>query len=448
MASGAERPNILMIAVDDLRPELMTYGKTKIHSPNIDQLAASGVRFDRSYCMVPTCGASRASLFSGVRPAPKRFVSYTARIDQDAPDIVPMHAHFKANGYVTQSLGKILHFPQDSSKGWSEPAWRPSRSDPKLEGPPLALEAAKMPANRDNRGPAYGYAVSADEDWGDGRTAREAVERLRMLAAGDNPFFLAVGFYKPHLPFYAPKKYWDLYDHDAIRLPDNYREGPEGAPAISVHTWGEMRSYRGIPKRGPVTDAQALDLIHGYYACVSYTDAQIGKVLDELDRLGLRENTIVVLWGDHGWNLGEHTMWCKHCVYENSMRAPLIVRAPGFMGGRTTNALTEFVDIYPSLCELTGLEKPSHLEGQSFVKTLRDPKAGDAFAIGRFKTGDTIRTARWRYSEYVDTSGELVGRMLYDHRVDPEENVNVSERPENAKVVYELSRLLRENKGR
>ncbi len=451
----AERPNVLFIAVDDLRPRLGCYGIEGISSPNIDRLASGGIVFERSYCMVPTCGASRSSLMTGIRPSPGRFVTFLARADEDAPGVTTLNTHFKSHGYHTVSLGKIFHWRQDSAPGWSEPAWRPRA--PSYRDPENARIQRRRNADsrqrqgqgrrQRRRGPAYESADVADEAYGDGLIARRAVEDLRRLSKRDEPFFLAVGFFKPHLPFVAPKKYWDLYDREKIKLPKTYHR-PKDAPDAAIHRFGELRAYAGVPARGPLSDELARTLIHGYSACVSYTDAQVGRVLDELDRLGLAKSTIVVLWGDHGWNLGEHTLWCKHCTFETSMRAPLIVRAPGIAGARTTRGLTEFIDIYPSLCELAGLPKPDHLEGKSFVPLLKDPSLPwkDA-AIGRFKSGDTIRTDRYRFTEYTDRKGEFVARMLYDHEADPDEDVNVSEHAKNQRLVVALTADLRERKG-
>ena len=255
-----------------------------------------------------------------------------------------------------------------------------------------------------------------------------------------------MGFLKPHLPFIAPKKYWDLYDHDTIRVPKNYHT-PKDAPRESIHTSGELRSYSGIPAKGPVSDEAARKLIHGYYACVSYTDAQIGKLLAELDRLKLADNTIVVLWGDHGWNLGEHTLWCKHSCYETSMRIPLIVRAPGINGGQRRSNLMETVDLYPTLCELTGLPLPKHLQGRSFAAFLKDPSSEwKSAAVGRYKNGDTIRTDSFRFTEYSSAAGKRSSHMLYDHSAGPGEGVNVAE--SRAESVEELTRQLHRQMGR
>ena len=443
-AADDRKPNVLFIAVDDLRPQLGCYGLSGMHTPNIDRLASGGARFDRSYCMVPTCGASRASLMTGIRPARDRFVNYQARADEDAPGITTLNTHFEDHGYHTASLGKVFHFPQDNVDGWSEEPWRPSAEtyrDP--ENRRIAAENRR----EDRRGPAFESADVPDDAYRDGLLAERAVSDLRRLSMRDEPFFLAVGFFKPHLPFVAPKRYWELYDPADIALPETYHR-PEDAPDRAIHNWGELRNYAGIPEQGPLSDEMARTLIRGYYACASYTDAQIGKVLDELDRLGLADDTIVVLWGDHGWNLGEHTLWCKHCCFETSMRAPLIVRAPGTEGGRGVDALTEFIDIYPSLCDLAGLPKPDHLQGRSFAPLLRRPDAeAKPAAVGRFRDGDTIRTDRYRYTEYTDRDGLVEARMLYDHRNDPGEDVNIAGRSQHAEVVRELSEQLRERKG-
>ena len=416
------RPNVLFLAVDDLRPELNCYGAERIHSPNIDRLAASGVRFERAYCMVPTCGASRAALFTGLRPTRDRFVNYLTWAERDAPDAVPLHTRLRQHGYRTRSLGKVLHHRDDHLAGWDERPWRPRAGHYRLpENVALAARGGKL------RGPSTEAADVPDDAYADGQIARRAIDTLGELAGGEEPFFLAVGFLKPHLPFVAPQKYWDLYPPGSIHLPATYHR-PENAPDAAIHDFGELRSYHGIPPKGPVSDEQALRLIRGYHACVSYTDAQIGKVLGELDRLGLAENTVVVLWGDHGWNLGEHTLWCKHACFETSMRIPLIVRAPGVTpASGVSDGLTETIDLYPTLCELTGTPTPDHLAGVSLVPRLADPSApGKPHAVGRYVSGDTIRTDSHRFTEYTGAGGKAYARMLYDHRVDPAEDRNVA----------------------
>ncbi|MGY8768776.1 MAG: sulfatase, partial [Pirellulales bacterium] len=419
------RPNVLFIAVDDLRPQLGCYGEKNIHSPNIDKLANSGVMFEKAYCMVPTCGASRASMMSGIRPSRNRFISYTAVAADDAPGMTTMNTQFKQNGYYTVSLGKVFHNPADNAQGWSETPWRPKAESwyQRPENIKLHIENSKRPGKK--RGPAWESADVADNAYADGMLAERAMADLQRLKEKDQPFFMAVGFLKPHLPFIAPQKYWELYDHDKIKIPSNYHP-PRNAPKESIHSFGEMRSYAGIPAKGPVSDDTALNLIHGYYACVSYTDAQIGKLLRELDRLELTKDTIVVLWGDHGWNLGEHTLWCKHSCYETSMRIPLIIKAPKIEGGQTRSGVVESIDLYPTLCQLAGIPQPKNLQGDSLVGYLKDAKAPwKTAAIGRFKDGDTIRTADFRYTEYTDKKGKQTAQMIYKHDIDPGENNNV-----------------------
>jgi len=447
-AATAERPNVLFIAVDDLRPELACYGAEHIHSPNIDRLARRGVLFERAYCMVPTCGASRASLLTGIRPTRKRFVSYQTWAEKDAAGITTLNTHFKQNGYNTHSLGKIFHHPSDNAAGWSAPAWRPRTKSWYQLPENRALHAKRQRQAGRKRGPAWESADVPDNAYADGLLADRAIADLAQLKSQDRPFFLAVGFFKPHLPFIAPKKYWDLYDHSTIQLPDNY-EVPQGAPAESIHTSGELRSYAGIPAKGPVSDEAARNLIHGYYACVSYTDAQIGRLLEELDRLELTANTIVVLWGDHGWNLGEHTLWCKHSCYETSMQIPLIIQASGIAGGQKRTGLTESIDVYPSLCELAGLPLPEHLQGSSLVALMKDSQAdAKTAAVGRFHNGDTIRTDTFRFTEYTNPQGKRIARMLYDHAADPHENTNIAEEDAAVDRVQALSAALQKTKGR
>jgi len=455
---AAEKPNILFIAVDDLRPQLGCYGQGQVQSPNLDRLAAQGVLFQRAYCMVPTCGASRASLMTSIRPAPKRFVTHLAYAEKDAPGITTLNTHLRQNGYYTVSNGKVFHHPEDSAIGWSEPAWRPGQPAegvPALAKGRTTVGGGKGEAKADQkdedgktRGRAFAESDLSDDEHSDGQVALKTIADLRRLKEQGQPFFLAAGFFKPHLPFICPKKYWELYPAEDFKLPPNYHP-PKDAPAESIHNSGELRSYKDVPKTGPLSDKMALDLIRGYHACVSFTDAQIGRVLAELDRLDLAKNTIVVVWGDHGWNLGEHTLWCKHSCYETSMRVPLIVRAPGVAGGGKTMGLTELIDLYPTLCELAGLPVPSHVQGRSFVPLLKNPSLPwKNEAIGRFMNGDSIRTDQFRFTEYTDRQLGPTARMLYDHRSDPGENVNVAEHAAGRAIAEDLTTRLRAGKGK
>lgn len=435
-----ETPNILFIAVDDLRPELGCYGKELISSPNIDRLAAEGTRFDRSYCNIPVCGASRASLMTGLRPARKRFLSYLSRADEEAPGIITLPGLFHRNGYYTISNGKIFHHDNDDSLSWEE-IWHPVSNSPSWRDYALRENILRDTSDR-FRGPPFERALVHDTIYKDGKIAQKTIMDLRKLKAGDKPFFLAAGFYKPHLPFNAPEKYWALYD-GKVSLPEN-NYPPENAPKESLHNFGELRAYAGVPREGPVTDEFALKLIHGYYASVSFTDAQIGRILEELEHLELDRSTLVILWGDHGWNLREHGLWCKHCNYETSLHTPLIIRVPGTEQVKSTSEIVEYVDIYPTLCELAGLQLPGHLQGNSFRELLFDPEAkSDGVAVCQWYAGITTIRDNWFYTEWINERDSAYARMLYDHNEDPDENFNVSEDPRHTDLIRDMSALMR-----
>lgn len=444
--------NVLFIAVDDLRPQLGIYDQSQMITPSLDELGRDGLVFTRAYCSVPVCGASRASLLTGLRPTPTRFVNYLTKKDIDAPNVPSLPMWFKEHGYTTLARGKIYHHKDDDIKAWSEEPYLPKTGigfqSYITEESKRIIESNKTVSDPDQIiGPAYESTDVEDNAYPDGILAEKAIEDLNQFSKTGEPFFLAVGFWKPHLPFNAPKKYWNLYNEADLPLADNPFM-PENAPKEAEHQWTELRRmYDGIPKEGPVSDELAKKLIHGYYACVSYTDAQIGKVLSELDRLGLAENTVVVLWGDHGWHLGEHGLWCKHCNFDKVMNAPLIVRAPGKEKGGESSSITEFIDIYPSLCDLCNLPEPGHLDGISFVPVLENPeiKVKDA-AFVRYHSGESAITENYTYTEFLDDNGVVKSTMLYDLSADPKENFNISQKDENKKLVEELSGLLSEIK--
>ncbi len=451
-----QRPNVLFISVDDLRPQLGCYGESIMVTPNLDALAASGTRFDRAYCNLPVCGPSRAAVMTGLRPSPTRFTKRTCYAEIDAPEAVPMNTYFKQHGYHVTSNGKIFDRVDDHADGWSEPPWIANSERKRFfdcYALPESLETERAhkqvpPRTRGvHRGPAFESADVPDNAYSDGLTAERAVADLGRMVGLDRPFFMAVGFPRPHLPFIAPKRYWDLYDIDDIHLPHNYAL-PEGAPAVADRDWNELRLYAGMPTKGPVPDDLARQLIHGYYACVSYVDALIGTMLEELDALGLTDDTIVVVWGDHGYNLGDHGMWCKHTTFETNMRVPLIVRAPDMPPGRVATDLVALNDMYPTLCALAGIPVPPHVEGQSFDDLLCDSAPANAreLAIGRMYRAETIRTEWERYTAFYDPdTGARSGHMLFDHRTDPHETVNTADRPDNAGLVEDLTdRLLSE----
>ncbi|MCL4203096.1 MAG: sulfatase [Pirellulaceae bacterium] len=457
--AAEQRPNVLFIPVDDLRTELGCYGAEHIRSPHIDRLAKDGTVFLRAYCQQAVCSPSRTSLMTGLRPDSTKVYDLVTHFRTHVPDVVTLGQHFKQNGYYCVSMGKIYHGGYDDPPTWSEPARRPAggagyvteenrqiMSRRRAEALERGLKGQAL--SRAARGTATEMADVPDNAYTDGAIAELGVRALRELKDRKEPFFLAVGFVKPHLPFNAPKRFWDLYDPQQIKLAENPFP-PKNVTPYSLTTWGEMRAYDGIPAKGDLTDDQARQLKHGYYACVSFTDANVGKLLDELDRLGLADNTIVVLWGDHGWKLGEHNSWCKHTNFENDANAPLIIRAPGQKApGGKTRALVEFVDIYPTLCDLAGLEKPAHLEGTSAAPLLDDPQrpwkpaAFSQYPRGSV-TGYSMRTDRYRLTAWKDRkTGKVEALELYDHTTDPAENENVAGAADQAEVVERLMQQL------
>ncbi|MCX6898582.1 MAG: sulfatase [Verrucomicrobia bacterium] len=459
--SSADSPklNVLFIAVDDLRPELGCYSAAHIKSPNVDRLAARGLLFERAYCQQAVCNPSRASVLSGCRPDTTRVMANNTFLRPMMPDVVTLPQHFKNNGWHAVSVGKIFHHserePGDDPQSWSEPSWyhgQPYRHWFTKESEEFIKRLKKLPEKERPkliRGPPFEAANEPDDVYPDGQTAAKAIETLRRIK--DKPFFLAVGFVKPHLPFTCPQKYWDLYPVDTIKLPANYHP-PKNAPQPALHNWYELRTYGGIPKEGGISDETALNLIRGYRACVSFMDAQVGRVLDELDRLGLREHTLVVLWGDHGYHLGENGIFTKMTNFELGTRSPLIISAPGQKtAGQRTRALVEFVDIYPTLVELCGLALPKHLEGVSLKPLLDDPRrALKKVAFSQYLRpgkdrimGRSVRADRWRYTEWVNGKNESVGTELYDHQTDPQENENIASKPEHSKLVAELGAQLK-----
>jgi arylsulfatase A-like enzyme len=432
-AQSPTKPNILFIVIDDLRPQLGCYGHDDIISPNIDRLASEGMVFDRAYVQVPVCGASRASLMTGLYPTADRFVTYYSKAQEDAKGIPDIPAQLRANGYTTISNGKIYHHADDNTNSWHE-VHRPTDFRVYLKPENQGKEWKDMAAWEDADVPDNAYPGGALTD--------KVIGDIRRAKKEGSPFFITAGYTKPHLPFNAPKKYWDLYDPAKLKLASN-PYAPKGAPSNAIHQWNELRDgYGGMPAEGNVSDEIARKLIHGYNACVSYTDAQVGKLLDELVRLGMRDDTIVILMGDHGWQLGEHALWCKHALFNTSTYTPLMISAPGFKKGQRTDALVEFVDIYPSLCELIGIPAPAHLQGKSFVPLLRNPAEDwKAAAFSRYHAGENVVTERYSYSEWTDGN-----RMLYDHKKDPDENINVAAIPEYAQIVEKMARRLEQHR--
>ena len=414
-AEEPTKPNILFIAIDDLRPELACYGQPHVITPNIDQLASEGMIFNRAYCNVPVCGASRASLMTGILPTKTRFVSHLSRADEDVPNAKSMTQVFKEAGYTTISNGKIFHNSNDcNQRSWSELAWGPG-----LEHTTSFDSTTTSVMSEKGRGRMFEFPDVGDYEYPDGKVALKTINDLRKLKKEGQPFFLACGFIRPHMPFYAPKKYWDLYERDNVVLAENRFE-IENKPSI-LKTSGEFRSYHfGGYELG--TEAFDRMMRHGYFACTSYADKLTGDVLNELEKLGLAENTIVVLWGDHGWHLGEHQFWGKHNTLHNAIRIPFILKIPGKTKGEKTDAMIQSIDIFPTLCELANLEIPETVHGKSFKAVMENPELTfNEVVYTRFQKMDAVVEKDFVYSLFEN--GE---EMLYDHRIDPQENKNVA----------------------
>ncbi|WP_395741517.1 sulfatase-like hydrolase/transferase [Prosthecobacter sp.] len=453
---AAAKPNVLMICVDDLKPLLGCYGNAVVKSPNIDRLAARGVQFEKAYCNQAVCAPSRNALLTGLRPQTLGIYDLATNFRKAAPEAVTLPQHFKNNGYRAEGLGKIFHVGHgnvNDAASWSVPHFTPKTISYALKENDLpqstreqALFENKKEAWKLPRGAATEAADVADNVYGDGMIADEAVKRLAAAKQKpEEPFFLAVGFLKPHLPFVAPKKYWDLYDPAVFTLP-KLQTPPAGAPDFAPTTWGELRQYMDIPETGPLTEGQALHLIHGYHAATSYMDAQLGKVLDALDANGLAESTIIVFWGDHGWHLGDHGMWCKHTNYEQAARIPVIVAGPGIKPG-VTQALIESCDIYPTLAELAQIPAPPQGDGRSFTEVLLNPAATvrdhaiHVYPRGGGLMGRAIRTQRHRLVEWKKPGAapETAVLELYDYEADPAETKNLAvEQPAVVKVLRQF----------
>ena len=453
----ARRKNILFIAIDDLRPELGCYGHPMVKSPNIDALAKSGVLFERTYCQQAVCGPTRASLLTGKRPDTTKVYDLKTHIRTTMPDVVTLQQHFKNNGYFSEGMGKLFHSGLEDPASYSVPHRYPKGGVYALEENSKLQKSGGKPGSDTSeepgllRGPATECADVPDEAYQDGKLAQMAIESLNRLAPkakaknekDRQPFFLGVGFRKPHLPFCSPQKYWDLYDRSKIPLP--YPDKPKNAPEIAFTNWAEMRKYSDIPEVGNCDEAKTRELIHGYYAGVSFTDAQVGKLLSELDRLDLRKDTIVILWGDHGWKLGEYSMWCKHTNFELDTHVPMIISDPDYPQGVRVNALTEFVDIYPTLSELCGLPVAQDLEGTSMVPLLSDQKkpwkkaAFSQYPRPHNMMGYSMRTDQYRYTEWINReSKDVQERELYDLKNDPLCKESIVFKPENKELVEAL----------
>ncbi|MDR6782176.1 arylsulfatase A-like enzyme [Pedobacter africanus] len=448
--SKQQKPNVLFIAVDDLRPELGCYGNKIVKSPNIDKLAKSGVLFNQAYCQQAVCSPSRTSIMTGRRPDATKVWDLKTQFRNTIPDVITLPQYFKNNGYHTQSIGKIYHDPAaaQDALSWSVPE---ILAVTKKEGKYVLPENLRT---KSAKAASTEKADVPDNAYVDGQVAEQATEVLRNIK--DKPFFLAVGFRRPHLPFSAPKKYWNMYNPEEI-IPPAQKGLPKNIPPYAAHKNEELRGYTDIGTDRPITDPKTRELLHAYYAAISYTDAQIGKVLAELDRLNLTKNTIIVLWSDHGFHLGEKGLWAKSTNYEWDTRVPLIISVPGKKHGVRSDALVELVDLYPTLTELGGLGIPAGLEGTALSPLLDQPnQPWKTAAFSQFPRpwlykgmpelmGYTMRTKRYRYVEWHDfKTGAVKAKELYDRQHDPDEFKNIADLPSNAGLVKQLGEQLNE----
>ena len=442
-ASEDKPKNVLFILIDDYRTAMGAMGDPYAITPNLDKLASQGVLFNRAYANVPVCGASRASLMTSVYPNKNRLIDYLANAEREVPDAITMPSVFKDAGYYTVSNGKVFHDPKDSDEqSWSEPAW-----EPKAKGPAFYAEESKQFVKRSerfgDRGPWFEGADKPDDIYYDGQVRIKAVADLKRLANRDNPFFLAVGFRRPHLPFNAPKKYFDLYQ-DTDFKPSDFREKPTQAPA-GLKGSGEIHLYhfKGETYNSDEFHRQSL---RGYYAAVSFIDQQVGDILSTLDGLGLRENTIIVLTSDHGFHLGEYNFWGKHNTLTNALHIPLIIDAPDTPPATAPNALVSLVDLFPTLLDLAELRVSEKIQnqivGKSLAPILKSPNLNHKeYVYSRFKQADTIISRDMIYTQYQPLNGES-DAMLFDLRTDPNETTNRVTDPDYQDDVTRLSEKL------
>lgn len=430
-AAKTSPPNVLILWIDDLVPALNTYGMDYAISPNIDKLAARSTVFQRAYCSVPVCGASRASVLTGLHPTPNRFTAFNSRADREAPGITSLPEMFKTNGYETISIGKVFHDRDDHGAA----AWSKLDSLDRYDYQFVWLdpESEQWPGPR-GRGPFYEKPDVSDWDYFDGMITQRAIDELDRLEGSDAPFFLALGYFNPHLPFYAPLKYWDLYDRDEIPLAE-FRERPEGAPSRLTGS-NEIRAYGD---RDVEYNSEEFHRIakHGYLACVSYVDALIGHVMGALERNGFADNTIILLMGDHGFHLGEHNFWGKHNLLRGALHTPLMITRPG-QESMDFYTPVSLVDVAPTLLDLASLEKPDYFHGHSLVESLDGELDGlEGITYSRWQSGDGVVNNRWIYAEY--DNGEA---MLLDMGNDPLATRNAIDDDDKADAVNLLKERL------
>lgn len=435
---AVERPNVVVFLMDDLRPQLGCYGYDMVKSPNIDSLADNGLLFQKAYAQEALSAPSRMSILSGKYPENIGIYSLFTTLRSKHKGFVTLPQLFKNNGYETISLGKVYHHATDDQESWTVR---------KRDNMNLWL----LPENQiqGKKGAPYECADVPDDAYFDGVVANQAIEELNEVK--DKNFLMFVGLTKPHLPFCAPKRYWDMYNENEFKIP--LRKVPVGSNTYSFAKWAELRVYKGMPEEGFVNDADTKRLIHGYHACVSYVDAQVGKVIAELERLNLRKNTIVVLIGDHGWKIGEYGAWCKHTNFEIDVNVPLIISEPtgvaNRLRGKRTNSIVESVDIYATLADMCGLDAKG-IDGKSLYPIVKNPKeelATAAYSLyprGKKIMGFTCTDGKYRYTEWWDNEkSRVLYRELYTCKQDfMKQAVNLADNSSYSKLQQKLKKLL------
>ena len=455
-----DKPNILFIAVDDLRPDFGAIRNPWVKTPNIDQLSSEGLYFNRAYCQYPVCGPSRSSIMTGMLPDHSGIFGFE-NADSKVGHVTILPQLFKDHGYKTGRFGKVFNNPMDFKEAWDE-----KPRDPVTQGYSWKANQYVLPENKEQlkiepsigsvaegknqspNPPAVERADYPDKEFIDYKTASQGIDFIKQYK--DEPFFCAVGFKKPHLPFSAPERCWKMYDHIEVPYATNPFL-PKRTENWMACNWEELRSYSDIPNQGLLTLEKGKELIQGYFATVSFVDDQIGRLLKTLDELGLRKNTIVVFWSDHSFHLGENGIWAKHVNWELTNRIPVIISLPEQKTkGEMSDALVELIDLYPTIADLAGLPLPQHLDGKSLKPLLHNPKKNwSNAALSQYKRGDkmsySIRTERYRYSEWRKiglTPPKIEGKELYDLKMDPQGNVNLAASSEHADIIAEHAKIL------
>lgn len=489
-SANSSKKNILFIAIDDLKPLLSNYGETQMKTPNFDRLASLGMTFTNAHVQYAVCGASRASVMTGTNPDTNKVWDLHTDFRESNPDLISMPEHLINQGYETTGTGKIYHIPSAAKghdgKTWSIPHKMPKNFDSKYGEPALnhyqnpetkakmvQLTTEAKAKGITKRGKIRKYVLQrlkpsteninvGDDAYNDGLFTQTALKQIAQLESGNKPWFLGVGYQKPHLPFTAPKKYWDLYDRSKIELAE-FQQTAKGTPKFAYHSFGEIRAYSDIDNSLRVGDkipeAKQRELIHGYMACVSYIDTQIGILLDELERRNILEDTVIVLWGDHGFHLGDHTEWCKHSNFEQATRIPFMFAGPGVAKNQKSHHPVNLVDLFPTIFDLAGVQQHPQTDGKSLVTLLDNDTSTTIemdFAYHQYmrgpRMGYAIRTDRYRYTEWhadnyrsynnYNTS-KIVGRELYDYEKDPLETRNLVKDPAYKAIVLKLKGKLK-----